>query len=109
MRRSLNETAELLRKGAVVAVPTETVYGLAASLDNVEAIRDIFRIKGRPQDNPLIVHIASKEDAVPLISKRPQGFDALADAFWPGPLTLIVPVNVHAVPEIARAKLSTAG
>lgn len=81
--------AELLRAGRLVAVPTETVYGLAARADSEAAVAEIFRAKGRPDFNPLIVHVASLEQARTLA-----GFDARAEAlaarFWPGPLTLVL-------------------
>ena len=109
MRLSLETAASLLKQGQVVAVPTETVYGLAASIDHVSAIRDIFKLKGRPQDNPLIVHVASIGDVEKMAEEVPSDFYLLAKAFWPGPLTLILPVKLDAVPEVARAGLSTAG
>lgn len=109
MRLSLDAAASMINSGRVVAVPTETVYGLAASLRHVEAIHEIFAIKGRPQDNPLIVHIASKDEVELFAKELPQGFDQLADAFWPGPLTLVVPIVPSSIPSAARAGLSTAG
>lgn len=89
---ALNEAAELLREGKLVGFPTETVYGLAANALNEQAVRDIFEAKGRPGDNPLIVHIADKADLEPLIRVKPSpAAIKLMDAFWPGPLTLIFP------------------
>lgn len=109
MRLSLETAAAQIINGQVVAVPTETVYGLAASLKDVSAIREIFRIKGRPQDNPLIVHVASADDVERMAEEVPDDFRLLASTFWPGPLTMILPVDVNAVPEVARAGLATAG
>ncbi|KAF5033414.1 Threonylcarbamoyl-AMP synthase [anaerobic digester metagenome] len=82
--------AELLRAGQVVAIPTETVYGLAANALNEAAVKKIFLVKGRPQDNPLIVHISSLDMWAPLVADLPGHALALADAFWPGPLTIIL-------------------
>ena len=100
--------AELLRSGAVVGMPTETVYGLAANACDEEAVGRIFTAKGRPQDNPLIVHI-SKPDAIDEISKNISN-DArkLAEAFWPGPLTMVLPDNGVAAKNVT-AGLGTIG
>jgi L-threonylcarbamoyladenylate synthase len=94
------QAAQLLRDGALVALPTETVYGLAARADSDAAIAAVYRAKGRPDFNPLIVHVPSLAAA-----ERLAVFDdrarALATAFWPGPLTLVVPLRAEA--EIAPA------
>ncbi len=86
------QAAEMLRAGGLVALPTETVYGLAARADSAEAVAQIYRTKGRPDFNPLIVHVASLEMAQGLAK-----FDArslmLAENFWPGPLTLVLPAR----------------
>lgn len=108
MKVSLEECVSLLNSGLVVAVPTETVYGLAASILFPAAISEIFRIKGRPSNNPLIVHVASKNDVESYAKELPPYFSALAEAFWPGPLTLIIPVIEETIPFIARAGLPTA-
>lgn len=85
---------EELRKGGVVAVPAETVYGLAARIDQPAAIDEIFRRKGRPRDNPLIVHVANVEQAYQLTNAAgSEVVDAIAERFWPGPLTVVVPVS----------------
>ena len=86
----LDEAAEILRKGGLVAFPTETVYGLGANALDKEASKKIYAAKGRPSDNPLIVHIAHKEDIEVLAEEIPAGAYQLADAFWPGPLTIIL-------------------
>lgn len=83
--------AELLRKGEAVAIPTETVYGLAADATSDCAVAKIFAAKGRPQDNPLIVHIAAMEELEGLVAAVPEDCVKLARAFWPGPLTIIMP------------------
>ena len=83
--------ARLLREGQVVGIPTETVYGLAANALDPEAARRIYAAKGRPSDNPLIVHIAALEALYPLTARCPKLAERLAAAFWPGPLTMIFP------------------
>lgn len=81
----------LLKNGEIVGVPTETVYGLAGDCRNSDAIKKIFEAKGRPQDNPLIVHISNMDMLSGIVSKVPEDGKKLADAFWPGPLTIIMP------------------
>lgn len=85
------KAVDLLKKGEVVAVPTETVYGLAANAFDTEAVRKIFAAKGRPQDNPLILHIGSFEMLKGIAEEIPELAVRLADEFWPGPLTMIFP------------------
>lgn len=109
MRISFDETIQLLKKGEVVAVPTETVYGLAASLEHLAAIEKIFLLKGRPKANPLIIHIASAQLLKHYVTEFPPGFEELARAFWPGPLTCILPIDPSKIPTIVRAGLLTAG
>ena len=92
---AIDRAAALLREGRLVAFPTETVYGLGADAGNVRAVRRIFDVKGRPGDHPLIVHVASAAAARRWAREWPDGARALADAFWPGPLTLIVPRAAH--------------
>jgi L-threonylcarbamoyladenylate synthase len=88
--RPIARAVERLRAGALVAFPTETVYGLGADADNPDAVRAIFAAKGRPADHPVIVHC--RHAAVPHWAREiPRGARRLADAFWPGPLTLILP------------------
>ena len=98
--------AELLRAGRLVAIPTETVYGLAADALNGDAVAAIFAAKGRPQDNPLIVHIASYEEWAPLVDAIPAAAQALAAAYWPGPLTMILPRSER-IPDEVSAGLDT--
>ena len=86
---SIGKAVELLKSGEPVAFPTETVYGLGADAHNPSAIRKVFSIKGRPADNPLIVHIASREMLSEFAEEIPPDAEKLMDAFWPGPLTLI--------------------
>lgn len=105
---SLTKAAELLRAGKLVAFPTETVYGLGADALNPEAVRRIFEAKGRPISSPLIVHVDSIAMARELASEWPATADALAQTFWPGPLTIIVPKKPH-VPDIVTAGLPSVG
>lgn len=86
---SIDTAAEFLKNGDVVAIPTETVYGLAADALNSSAVKKIFEAKGRPSDNPLIVHISEISEIYSLISDFPGDARKLADVFWPGPLTMI--------------------
>ncbi len=108
MRISVVEAQHLLEKGEVVAVPTETVYGLAGLLGHSQAIERIYALKGRPANNPLIIHAASFPQVVPYVSLMPMQADALAEAFWPGPITLVFPIRQEAIPVNARAGLPTA-
>ena len=87
---SIAAAVALLRRGGVVGLPTETVYGLAADAENENALRKIFAIKGRPADHPLIVHIASARDLGIWASQVPDIAHVLAENFWPGPLTMLV-------------------
>lgn len=100
--------AEELRGGGVVAFPTETVYGLGAIVFSETAVRRIFRVKGRPSDNPLIVHVSSRAQARELMQSIPDEFRILAARFWPGPLTMVVTKNA-AVPDCVTAGLATVG
>lgn len=98
----------LLRQGEVVALPTETVYGLAANALDPEAVRRIFTVKGRPSHNPVIVHVCSLEMAKNCVAEWPETADALAREFWPGPLTLVLPKS-PAIPDIVSAGGGTVG
>jgi L-threonylcarbamoyladenylate synthase len=98
--------AELLRAGQLVAVPTETVYGLAARADSEAAVAAIFRAKGRPDFNPLIVHVASLAMARELAAFDERA-EALAARYWPGPLTLVLPARSSAVVAAVTAGLPT--
>jgi len=94
--------AAVLRAGGIVAFPTETVYGLGADALNEQAVRKIFAAKGRPSNNPLIVHVADLDAARRLSSHWPAAAEKLACAFWPGPLTLVVP-KADSIPAIVTA------
>lgn len=108
MRISVNQAALLLTSGNVVGVPTETVYGLAASLYHSTAIEKIFTLKGRPSNNPLIVHLGEAIQVQEFVKSIPDGFVELAQAFWPGPLTIVLDVQPEKIPNRVRAGLQTA-
>jgi L-threonylcarbamoyladenylate synthase len=105
---AVDRAAERLRQGDVVVVPTETVYGLAANAWNSEAVRRIFTLKGRSAENPVIVHVASGAMARECAAEWPEVADRLGSAFWPGPLTLVVPKGPR-IPEEVTAGGPTVG
>ena len=105
---AVKRVAELLRAGEVVALPTETVYGLAANAFDAQAVAKIFQIKGRPANNPIIVHIAGIEMAKNCVKNFPTIADDLARNFWPGPLTLVLP-RAEKISEIVTAGGETVG
>ncbi len=92
--QSIALAAQALQRGDLIGLPTETVYGLAADACNTQAVAKIFSIKGRPSDHPLIVHVTDIESAERFASEIPDFAKRLIDAFWPGPLTLILPRRV---------------
>ncbi len=94
------EAGALLRQGEVVAFPTETVYGLGANALDPRAVAKIFAAKGRPADNPLIVHVATVDQLAPLVKTIPEMARLLILKFWPGPLTLIFPKSPLIPPEV---------
>ena len=98
--------AKIIRDGGLVAVPTETVYGLGANGLDPEAVKKIFEAKGRPQDNPLILHISEAGEMTRYCHSIPDAAWALAEAFWPGPLTMVLPA-LDSVPLTTRAGLPT--
>ena len=97
--RSLDRAADLLRQGGLVAIPTETVYGLAADALDARAVESIFRAKGRPATNPLIVHVSDAAMARSLAAEWPAAAAAIVAKLWPGPVTVVVPKNQR-VPDI---------
>lgn len=103
---AIDEAAALIRQGQVVAFPTETVYGLGANALDGQAVDRIFKAKGRPNDNPLIVHVSKAEDIEPLVLEVPPETHALIEAFWPGPLTIILKKS-GVVPHETTAGLTT--
>ena len=98
--------AGIIRRGGLVAIPTETVYGLGANGLDEAAVASIFAAKGRPQDNPLILHVAEPKEMEKFCHSIPESAYALADKFWPGPLTMVLPVR-DVVPKRTTAGLST--
>jgi L-threonylcarbamoyladenylate synthase len=107
-QKAVLRAAELLRAGQVVALPTETVYGLAANALDETAVAKIFRIKGRPANNPVIVHVAGGEMAKRCVKDWPELADKLSKSFWPGPLTLVLPRS-EIIPAIVTAGGATVG
>lgn len=105
---AVRRAAELLRAGTVVALPTETVYGLAANALDAEAVARIYEAKGRPAQNPIIVHVVGVEMAKRCVTQWPAVADELSRAFWPGPLTLVLP-RAAAIPPIVTAGGTTVG
>jgi L-threonylcarbamoyladenylate synthase len=99
---------DLLRAGELVALPTETVYGLAADATNPDAVRAIFHAKGRPADHPLIVHLAAAEQLPVWADKVPEAAWRLASAFWPGPLTLVLPAARTVSPLVTGSQPTVA-
>ena len=102
----IQQAAEIIREGGLVAFPTETVYGLGADALNPEAVGKVYAAKGRPSDNPMIVHISSKDDLEHLTFEITEDMKKLADVFWPGPLTMVVPAR-PVVPRVTTGGLDT--
>ena len=102
----IQQAAEIIREGGLVAFPTETVYGLGADALNPEAVGKVYAAKGRPSDNPMIVHISSKDDLERLTFEITEDMKKLADVFWPGPLTMVVPAR-PVVPRVTTGGLDT--
>src|SRR5882672_275913 len=105
---AVKRAVDLLRAGEVVALPTETVYGLAANALDGEAVGKIFQIKGRPAHNPIIVHVADVAMARRCVAEWPEAADKLAASFWPGPLTLVLRKSEE-IPDIVTAGGETVG
>jgi L-threonylcarbamoyladenylate synthase len=105
---AVERAASLLRQGKVVALPTETVYGLAANAFDENAVAKIFQIKGRPANNPVIVHVADLDTARSCVADWPELADKLAAAFWPGPLTIVLPRSSK-IPDNVTAGGETVG
>lgn len=104
----LDEVANILKDGGIVAIPTETVYGLAGNALNAESAEKIFKAKGRPSDNPFIVHISEIGEWDCLVESIPEPARELAEKFWPGPLTIILPKS-DLIPLTVSGGLSTVG
>jgi L-threonylcarbamoyladenylate synthase len=104
VRDAVTAAADVLRRGGLVAFPTETVYGLGADASNPVALRRLYAVKGRPADHPVIVHIASASDLDAWCRSVPDAARVLASAVWPGPLTLIVPRASHVPDEVTGGR-----
>ena len=102
----LQEAGRIIQQGGLVAFPTETVYGLGGDALNKESSKKIYAAKGRPSDNPLIVHICCLKDLSPIVKEIPEAVERLAEAFWPGPLTIIMKKS-EAVPKETTGGLDT--
>lgn len=105
-KEGISEAAEILKGGGLVAFPTETVYGLGGNGLDKEAAKKIYAAKGRPSDNPLILHVSSIEEVYPLVKDLPEKAKKLMEAFWPGPLTLVLPKS-DIVPKESTGGLET--
>ena len=105
-KEGISEAAEILKQGGLVAFPTETVYGLGGNGLDKEAAKKIYAAKGRPSDNPLILHVSSIEEVIPLVKALPEKAKKLMEAFWPGPLTLVLPKS-DIVPKESTGGLET--
>lgn len=108
-RISLISALNLLQEGKVIAIPTDTVYGIAADMHKPNAIRRIFELKGRPNDKPLIILFSQLSQISHMIAEFPKDFDLLVKHFWPGALTLILPIHVDKVDTNIRVGLPTTG
>ncbi|GAA0744252.1 L-threonylcarbamoyladenylate synthase [Clostridium oceanicum] len=104
----IEEAGKILKNGGLVVFPTETVYGLGANALDENAVKKIFKAKGRPQDNPLIVHISDIEEIKPLVKEIPDVAKKLMDKFWPGPMTIILP-KTDLIPDETSAGLNSVG
>ncbi len=104
IKEDIDQAAKIIRRGGIVAFPTETVYGLGADAFNPLAVVRIFEVKGRPFFDPLIVHVASRNDLDQLVAEIPSNAVELMERFWPGPLTLVL-LKKEEVPEIVTAGL----
>lgn len=105
-QKSIGIAADVIKKGGLVAFPTETVYGLGADALNEDAVKKVYEAKGRPSDNPMIVHIARASDIGQLTPKLSPDIVKLADCFWPGPLTLVLPKK-DSIPKTTTGGLDT--
>jgi len=101
------QVAKLLRENEAVAFPTETVYGLGANAKSDEAVKKIFEAKGRPSDNPLIIHVSNREQVKEFVDHIPKHAEKLMEKFWPGPLTIIFQLKEGTLSKLATAQLST--
>jgi len=103
---AIQQAAAAIRAGKVVAIPTDTVYGLAADPFQPQAVRKLFRLKGRPQNKPILLLVESRRQVEMLAARLPEAFAPIAAKFWPGPVTVILPAAAH-VPEGITASTGT--
>src|SRR5207247_1173950 len=106
LTNSISKAASFIKKGEIAAFPTETVYGLGASVFDEKAVKKIFKAKGRPSDNPLIVHVAAKKDIYVLVKEIPETEKKIISKFFPGPITIIFKKN-EIIPDAVTAGLDT--
>ncbi|MCX7223685.1 MAG: L-threonylcarbamoyladenylate synthase, partial [Burkholderiales bacterium] len=104
----IDRAVKVLSEGGLVAFPTETVYGLGADAESVDAVNSIYRAKGRPQNHPVIVHVAPEADLAYWVDTVPPEAQLLIDAFWPGPLTLILKRAAH-IPDVVSGGQDSVG
>lgn len=104
--KDIAQAAEIIKEGGLVAFPTETVYGLGANAMNAEAVSKVYAAKGRPSDNPMIVHIAREKHLLRVTHEITEDMQILIEAFWPGPLTMVVPAKPE-VPRVVTGGLDT--
>src|SRR5690554_1376996 len=101
------QAAKLLKENEIVAFPTETVYGLGANAKSDEAVQKIYQAKGRPSDNPLIIHVANIKQVEEMVEEIPKSAQILMDRFWPGPLTILFPQKKGVLSPAVTANLPT--
>ncbi|GGI66668.1 L-threonylcarbamoyladenylate synthase [Enterococcus alcedinis] len=106
-QQEITEAAKILRQGGLVAFPSETVYGLGANATLEDAVKQVFIVKGRPSDNPLIVHVENFEQVKQYVDVFHPLTETIVEKFWPGPLTLIFKIKSDALPRVVSAGLST--
>lgn len=105
-KEEIKKAADVLKNGGLVGIPTETVYGLGANALDEEAVKSVFVAKGRPQDNPLIVHISDFDEIYDLVEEVPESAKKLAEKYWPGPMTIILKKS-DKIPDVVSAGLDT--
>lgn len=105
--QDLEEIAMILKQSGLVAFPTETVYGLGARAEDEEAVSKVYQAKGRPSDNPLIVHVSAIEEVEKYVTEIPKNAKILMDTYWPGPLTIVLPIKKGMLSNIVTGGLTT--
>lgn len=107
-KETVSQAAKRIQAGELIAFPTETVYGLGADATNAEAVSHVYQAKGRPSDNPLIVHLSTKEQLNQFVAEVPERAIKLIETFWPGPLTMIFEIIPGSLPSVVTGGLKTA-